>query len=269
MELDINDELKIIDLVGQLDNKFLRSARKNFNIGKQYNINKFTNYINSNNNCTHSPLNNIQTNAGNTVNLTHENALSSTNSNINNNIANFGSPSTILAASGINTAVLSGGYMLGSNLISKTNDHDGNSIKALDFCYSDLSSKKFSLIDVINLSVTVISYAANVKRAHQMLIILDVVIPRYMEQLKLETDISDSPEIVKKEYEFILQISVALKTMINSVDAINRNFIGSRNEILNSSYKYVNHNSHRSPSIIPDEDSIRYNILKTYLCPYT
>ena len=181
------------------------------------------------------------------------------NPNTTNNNNSLHPPSAILAAAGINAAgILNAGHTTGSsnNNLVKSNDGDRNNIKPLDFCYSELANNKFSMIDAINLCVTVIAYATHENRAYQMLIVLDSIVPQYMEHLKSETDSAETTCTIKKEYEHICKISLALKTMINSIDVIARNFY-SRTEVLNNNYKNSNSFSHRSPSILPDEDSMR------------
>lgn len=161
-----------------------------------------------------------------------------------------------------------------------------STLKALDFCYSDDQNIRFNMIDSINLCVTVIAYATHAYRANQMLTILDVIIPRYFSHLKQETDaliyankssgfsfMSQSEKmggshyhaeiVCKARIEFLQlqKVSVSLKTLANASDFLTRTYTGPRSDTTASSSKQNQsnfRNSHnRSPSIMPDEDSMR------------
>jgi hypothetical protein len=178
---------------------------------------------------------------------------------------------------------------------AKTNTEGPNAyksnIKALDFCYSD-ENQKFNCVDAINLCVTVVAYAAHAHRASQMLTILDVVIPRYLNHIKQETDTlvnSNKPtgfgslidkqatmhyhmDIVnqaRNEFAALQKISVSIKTLVSVSDFLTRTYTGPRSENSNFNTQKTNNNnnsspnphtrnsSNRSPSIMPDEDSTR------------
>jgi hypothetical protein len=252
MEQDFTDELKIVDLSQSFESSFSKSNEMN-NIKKS----DATNHNNLGGSSMQIEMKTSQNNMNTGATSKDINNININNSNNNNNLLN--PPSAILAAAGINAAgILNSGHIIGSanNNLVKSHDGDRNNIKPLDFCYSDLTNNKFSMLDAINLCVTVIAYATHANRAHQMLIVLDTIIPQYMDHLKSETDSMEPTCTIKKEHEHICKISLALKTMINSIDVIARNFY-SRSELLNNNYKNSNSYSHRSPSILPDEDSMR------------
>jgi hypothetical protein len=232
MEQDFSDDLKIIELSQHFESNYFKYP------SKLQNEKKFDHTKTSNKDGTIKKENN-----------------SILNSNITTNV--LSPPSAILAAAGINAAGMLGtGYAFGNNLINKSPECERNIIKPLDFCYSDLVNNKFCMIDAINLCVTVIAYATHANRAYQMLVVLDAIVPQYMEYLQNETEALESIETAKKEYDHIHKIGLALKTMINTVDVVTRNFY-TRTDVLNNSYKSSNACSNRSPSILPDEDSIR------------
>ena len=142
-----------------------------------------------------------------------------------------------------------------------TTDNYNNMIKALDLCYieDDPSNNRFAIINAINLCVTVVAYATHANRANQMMIILDAIIPRYLQYLKSETDTTESAyslnymkssttnyhqEVVQKaraELISIQKISVAIKTLLNNSDYLTRTYAGPRTDT-NVSSK-VNNNS--------------------------
>lgn len=184
-------------------------------------------------------------------------------------------------------------------------------IKALDFCYDD-QSVRFSIIDSINLCVTVVAYATHAFRSNQMLMILDCLIPRYLSSFKEETDrlmtnlkhaspfgdlSSGGPgrahaallgpnahlhtELVQQaraEFALIQKVSVSIKTLVNTSDFLARIYsaggatstgggggasgAGGANPtkttgVPSASQSANRHN--RSPSIMPDDDSMRFN----------
>lgn len=155
-------------------------------------------------------------------------------------------------------------------------------IKTLDFCYQDDQHIKFNMIDSINLCVTVVAYATHASRANQMLTILKVIIPRYCNYLKDETeklsqmnksshfgfmsqnDKQQNAEMIQRarnEFFQLQKMSVSLKTLVNLSDYLTRVYTGPRNENVNvnKQSQTVTKNSHnRSPSIMPDEDSMRF-----------
>ena len=155
-------------------------------------------------------------------------------------------------------------------------------IKTFDFCYLD--ENKFTINDAINLCVTIVAYASNANRASQMLVILDVLIPRYLNHIKNETDkiqvndksprfklkkqnaapINETTMQARIELASIQKIAVSIKNLVHASDFLMRNYKLDKNE-KNDSNKQTKPNndfsgslirsSNRSPSILPDEDS--------------
>ncbi|KAK7491630.1 hypothetical protein BaRGS_00017083 [Batillaria attramentaria] len=94
-------------------------------------------------------------------------------------------------------------------------------LKALDFCY-EADPDTFNMMDVINMCVTVIAYAPDSFRSAQMLMILEMVIPRYLEHLSKETTHRDSLSMARTEIAAINNIAVALRALINCSDYFTR-----------------------------------------------
>ncbi|CAF3810181.1 unnamed protein product, partial [Didymodactylos carnosus] len=128
-------------------------------------------------------------------------------------------------------------------------------IKTLDFCYAEDDSF-FTLLNCFDVCVTVVAYAPDSIRSLQMLGIIDLLLPRYLEYLKYRTTTNDSQEQARDEMKIIEKLSVAIKTMITASETLTRTFAGPKHETLSgTSYKH-SRGSNRSPSIVPDEDSM-------------
>jgi len=175
---------------------------------------------------------------------------------------------------------LNSDYTNGTNGV--VNGTMSKQIKTLDFCYLD--ENKFTIIDAINLCVTIVAYASNANRASQMLVILDVLIPRYLNHIKNETDkiqvnnksprfklkkqnaapINETTLQARVELASIQKIAISIKNLIHASDFLMRNYKFDKNE-KNENTKPTKPNndlsgslirsSNRSPSIMPDDDS--------------
>ena len=153
-----------------------------------------------------------------------------------------------------------------------------NMIKTLDFCYTDESQYKFGVIDAVNLCVTVVAYASHAARSNQMLIILDAVLPKYLQHIKAETcklvtnlranslkTSSNNSEIsqqAKVEFNAIQKIGVALRTLVNTSVFLSRTYAGPKTETTSSSTKKASLPNRKlignnKSVIMPDEDSMR------------
>ncbi|XP_055887561.1 protein unc-80 homolog isoform X2 [Biomphalaria glabrata] len=86
-------------------------------------------------------------------------------------------------------------------------------LKALDFCYEN-DPDTFNMMDLINMCVTVIAYAPDSFRSSQMLTILEMVIPRYLEYLKKETSRRDNSVAARTEVVAITNLAVAVRSLI-------------------------------------------------------
>ena len=101
------------------------------------------------------------------------------------------------------------------------------------------------------------AYAPDSIRSLQMLGIIDLILPKYLEYLKEKTNKSDSQKLGREELKTIEKLAVAIKTMIGASESLTRAFVGPKHEnVSGASYKH-SRGSNRSPSIVPDEDSMR------------
>lgn len=90
-----------------------------------------------------------------------------------------------------------------------------------------------------------------------MLGIIDLVLPKYLEYLKERTSKSDSQKQGREELKTIEKLIVTIRTMIGASESLTRAFVGPKHEAVSgASYKH-SRGSNRSPSIVPDEDSMR------------
>lgn len=89
-------------------------------------------------------------------------------------------------------------------------------LKAIDFCYHD-EDEMVTVLDCITLCVMVVSYSAENARGYQMLIILEAILPCYMQQIQSPSYIQSES---KTEREIILQLAVAVRTMVHNSEGL-------------------------------------------------
>ncbi|XP_061939233.1 protein unc-80 homolog isoform X9 [Apis cerana] len=94
-------------------------------------------------------------------------------------------------------------------------------LKAIDFCYHD-ENEMVTVLDCISLCVMVIAYAPDSVRGQQMLIILEAILPCYVQQIQSPTYNKEG----KTEKEIIHQLAVAVKTLVNNSEALTKNYNG-------------------------------------------
>ncbi|XP_070172138.1 protein unc-80 homolog isoform X4 [Polyergus mexicanus] len=94
-------------------------------------------------------------------------------------------------------------------------------LKAIDFCYHD-ENEMVNVLDCISLCVMVIAYAPDSLRGQQMLIILEAILPCYVQQIQLSTYNKEG----KTEKEIINQLAIAVKTLVNNSEALTKYYNG-------------------------------------------
>ncbi|XP_020299995.1 protein unc-80 homolog isoform X4 [Pseudomyrmex gracilis] len=94
-------------------------------------------------------------------------------------------------------------------------------LKAIDFCYHD-EDEMVNVLDCISLCVMVIAYAPDSLRGQQMLIILEAILPCYIQQIQLPTYNREG----KTEKEIINQLAIAVKTLVNNSEALGKLYNG-------------------------------------------
>ncbi|XP_052808844.1 protein unc-80-like isoform X2 [Mya arenaria] len=93
--------------------------------------------------------------------------------------------------------------------------------KALDFCYES-EPETFNLMQVIDMCVTVVVYSPDSFRSVQMLTILEIVLPRYLDYLHQETNKKDNPPAARAEISAINTIASSMRALVTSCDCFSR-----------------------------------------------
>jgi hypothetical protein len=116
----------------------------------------------------------------------------------------------------------------------------------------DNSIRKFTIV-----CLYLVAYAPDSSRSLQMLSIIDILLPKYFEYLKNRTSKNDIQKHGREEIKIIEKLSIAIKTMINACELLTRTFVEPKcDTIAGGNYKH-SRGSYRSPSIVPDEDSMK------------
>ncbi|XP_071051603.1 protein unc-80 homolog isoform X3 [Onthophagus taurus] len=94
-------------------------------------------------------------------------------------------------------------------------------LKAIDFCYHD-ENEMVTILDCISLCVMVVSYSSESIRGYQMLIILEAILPCYVQHIQLPSYNREG----KTEKEIIHQLAVAIKTLVNNCESLTKSYNG-------------------------------------------
>lgn len=95
-------------------------------------------------------------------------------------------------------------------------------LKAIDFCYHD-EDEMVTVLDCITLCVMTVSYSAESTRGYQMLIILEAILPCYMQQIQSPSYI---PLEGKSERDIILQLAITIRTMVHNCEGLSKSYNG-------------------------------------------
>lgn len=82
-----------------------------------------------------------------------------------------------------------------------------------------------------------------------MLSIIDTLLSKYFKALTEKT--------VRDDVKIMQRLSIVMKTMINACESFTRTFVEPKSETLAGGHYKHSRSSHRSPSIVPDEDSMK------------
>ncbi|CAF4414152.1 unnamed protein product [Rotaria socialis] len=137
-------------------------------------------------------------------------------------------------------------------------------IKSLDFCYAD-DDTIFTLLNCFDVCVTVdveqvfrvgkFAYAPNSLRSLQMLNIIDMLLPKYLQHIKDYTNKNDIHKCGLNEIKKLEKLSITMKTLIHSSEWLTRTFTEPKSDAsADVTYRY-SRNSYLSPSILADEES--------------
>ena len=125
-------------------------------------------------------------------------------------------------------------------------------IRSLDFCYAD-DENVLPFLHCLDLCVSVVAYAPDSMRSLEMLNIIDLLLPKYFDQMKKKTGRTQNREEVK----IIEKLAVSMKTLINVLESLTRTFVEPKHETTANPLHRHARSSSRSASVMVDEDSMR------------
>ncbi|XP_048124538.1 protein unc-80 homolog isoform X5 [Alosa alosa] len=94
-------------------------------------------------------------------------------------------------------------------------------LRSLDFCYGN-DDLAFTISDSIKLCVTVVAYAPESFRSLQMLMVLEALVPCYLQKLKKNTVALESACAARDEIAAIAALATSLQALLYSVEALTR-----------------------------------------------
>ncbi|GAB6032279.1 hypothetical protein CHUAL_010920 [Chamberlinius hualienensis] len=128
-------------------------------------------------------------------------------------------------------------------------------LRALDFCYQN-DPESFTVLDGISLCVTVVAYSADSTRGHQMLTILEAILPHFLKHLQDLSRKLDPPSAARLEIQAMHQLATYMKALLNNCEALTKNYTGPQTtgNPRSSSIRNVTKSSY-SPAFDFEEDS--------------
>ncbi|XP_065096078.1 protein unc-80 homolog isoform X3 [Paramisgurnus dabryanus] len=94
-------------------------------------------------------------------------------------------------------------------------------LRSLDFCYGN-EDLAFSISEAIKLCVTVVAYAPESFRSLQMLMVLEALVPCYLQKLKNNMQTLESASAARDEITAIAALATSLQALLYSVEALTR-----------------------------------------------
>uniref|UniRef100_A0A6I8NR22 Unc-80 homolog, NALCN channel complex subunit n=1 Tax=Ornithorhynchus anatinus TaxID=9258 RepID=A0A6I8NR22_ORNAN len=94
-------------------------------------------------------------------------------------------------------------------------------LKSLDFCYGN-EDLTFSISEAIKLCVTVVAYAPESFRSLQMLMVLEALVPCYLQKLKRQTSQVETVPAAREEIAATAALATSLQALLYSVEALTR-----------------------------------------------
>ncbi|KAI2663401.1 hypothetical protein H4Q32_011921 [Labeo rohita] len=94
-------------------------------------------------------------------------------------------------------------------------------LRSLDFCYGN-EDLAFSISEAIKLCVTVVAYAPESYRSLQMLMVLEALVPCYLQKMKGNTQTLESASAARDEIASIAALATSLQALLYSVEALTR-----------------------------------------------
>ncbi|OXB64717.1 hypothetical protein ASZ78_014988 [Callipepla squamata] len=94
-------------------------------------------------------------------------------------------------------------------------------LKSLDFCYGN-EDLTFSISEAIKLCVTVVAYAPESFRSLQMLMVLEALVPCYLQKLKRQTSQVETVTAAREEIAAMAALATSLQALLYSVEVLTR-----------------------------------------------
>uniref|UniRef100_A0A1A8GNG7 Unc-80 homolog n=1 Tax=Nothobranchius korthausae TaxID=1143690 RepID=A0A1A8GNG7_9TELE len=94
-------------------------------------------------------------------------------------------------------------------------------LRSLDFCYGN-EDLAFSISEAIKLCVTVAAYAPESFRSFQMLMVLEALVPCYLQKLKSNTVTMESASAARDEIAAIAALATSLQALLYSSESLTR-----------------------------------------------
>ncbi|XP_035384136.1 protein unc-80 homolog isoform X2 [Electrophorus electricus] len=94
-------------------------------------------------------------------------------------------------------------------------------LRSLDFCYGS-EDLAFSISESIKLCVTVVAYAPDSFRSLQMLMVLEALVPCYLQRLKSNGQALESASVARDEIAAIAALATSLQALLYSVESLTR-----------------------------------------------
>ncbi|CAG5934058.1 unnamed protein product [Menidia menidia] len=94
-------------------------------------------------------------------------------------------------------------------------------LRSLDFCYGN-EDLTFSITEAIKLCVTVVAYAPESFRSLQMLMVLEALVPCFLQKLKSNTTTMESASAARDEIAAIAALATSLQALLYSSEALTR-----------------------------------------------
>ncbi|KAJ7413858.1 protein unc-80 isoform X1 [Pitangus sulphuratus] len=94
-------------------------------------------------------------------------------------------------------------------------------LKSLDFCYGN-EDLTFSISEAIKLCVTVVAYAPESFRSLQMLMVLEALVPCYLQKLKRQTSEVETGTAAREEIASMGALATSLQALLYSVEVLTR-----------------------------------------------
>ncbi|KAH0621692.1 hypothetical protein JD844_023269, partial [Phrynosoma platyrhinos] len=94
-------------------------------------------------------------------------------------------------------------------------------LKSLDFCYGN-EDLTFTISEAIKLCVTVVAYAPESFRSLQMLMVLEALVPCYLQRLKRQTSQVETVTAAREEIAATAALATSLQALLYSVEVLTR-----------------------------------------------